>query len=166
MDIRKDEHFLHPTHGVGKVQSIQKRSFSGHATASYVQIYFARDSLTVMMLEKDLPGAVRSLISASEASKLLAEAKAWKGKADSQWKSRANTHQQAIESGDPLEYFKVLKELSYLESQGVLRSMDRAHYNKSYILLTEELSCALGKSTTQVRKLIDKAIGAPPQTTN
>lgn len=159
MNIRKNEHVLHAQHGVGKIISIRNCSFSGHAAASYVQLYFKRDELTMTVLEEELPAVVRGLISSEEAQELLGQINAWNGKPEAQWKARANAHQAAIDSGDPFEYVKVLKGLAHLESGGALRSCDREHLSKSLCLLTEELACALKKSPQQVRRLLNQAIG-------
>lgn len=163
MNIRRGEHVLHAQHGVGTIRSIRTRSISGHAAASYVELYFERDDLTMTVLEDDLPDAVRNLISSGEAWELLGQAHAWSGEAEAQWKVRANAHQAAIDSGDPYEYMKVLKELAKLESGGPLSSSDRVHLSKSLCLLTEELAHALKKSPQQVRKLLNQAVGASLQ---
>lgn len=160
MNFRTGEHVLHPQHGVGRIESINRRSFCGHAPASYVQLYFERDELLMTLLEDDLPGTVRGLISSEEARQLLAQISTWKGKPATQWKTRANAHQAAIDSGDPFEYFKVLKGLAHLENGGSLRLCDREHLNKSLNLLIEEFACALKKSPRQARKLINQAVGA------
>lgn len=160
MEASKGHHFLHLQHGVGKVQSIGERSFYGAPSARYVKMYFARDDLTISVLEKDLPNVVRKLISSGEARELLDQLKALKAKPSTRWKARASANQSALDSGDPFEYVKVAKDLAKLESEGSLRMSDREHYALSIELLTQELACALGKTTLQTRKLIDKAIAA------
>jgi RNA polymerase-interacting CarD/CdnL/TRCF family regulator len=160
INIRQGEHVHHPQHGIGKVQSIRKRSFYGHEPARYAQLYFERDALTLTLLEKDLSETIRCLITAVEAKELLQKIEAWDGKPKAQWKARADAHQAAIDGGDPFECGKVLKGLSQMEAEGTLRPRDRAHLNRSQELLTEELSRALKKSRAQVLKLIDEAIGA------
>lgn len=157
--MRKGEHVLHPQHGIGKIQSICELSICGHAPASYAQLYFARDELTMTLLEEKLPEAVRSVISPEEAKDLLNQLSSWNGASARQWKARAHAHQNALDSGDPFEYAKVIKELAQIENEGPLRTNDRSHLNRSLYLLTEELACALKKSSRQVSKLIDQAVG-------
>lgn len=161
MVMQKGDHVLHPQHGIGKIESISKLSISGHAPASYAQLYFERDDLTMTLLEENLPGSVRSVVSPGVAKDILDQLNSWNGKTTSQWKARANAHQAAIESGDPFEYAKVLKGLAQLGIEGPLRTSDRVHFNRSLHLLTEELACALKKSPRQVSKLIDQAVGIP-----
>lgn len=157
IDIQKGDSIHHPQHGIGRVRSIRERSFSAAPAASYAELYFKRDDLTLTLLEKDLDKTVRSLIDAKQAKQLLEDLKAWKGKPHKQWKSRAEANQRAIESGEAFEYAKVYKSLNWLAEQDELRPRDKAHMNLSLDLLAEELSTALGKTQRQVRKLIEKA---------
>lgn len=159
--MNKGEHVLHPQHGIGKIESICELSIGGHAPAHYAQLYFERDELTMTVLEEDLPGLVRSVVSSGEAEDLLDQLSSWKGKPTPQWKARANANQAAIDSGDPFEYAKVLKGLAQLGNEGPLRTSDRGHFNRSLYLLTEELACSLKKSPRQVSKLIVQAVGVP-----
>jgi CarD family transcriptional regulator len=159
MGMREGEHVLHPQHGIGKIESIRRRSICGHAPASYAQLYFERDDLTMTVLEENLPEAVRRVISSEDASNLLEQLSSWDGTSAQQWKARANAHQNALDSGDPFEYAKVLKGLAQIESEGPLRTSDREHFNKSLYLLTAELACALNITPPQVSKLIDQAVG-------
>ena len=149
----------HPQHGIGEVLSIRKRSFSGDTDALFAKLFFKRDRLTVMLRKEDLANTVRNPIDASEAKKLLAYLKSWKGKVSSQWKARVNAHQQAMEKGDPFGYAEVYKGLSKLEEEGKLRAADRTHYNQSLSFLSEELANALGKSEDEVRVQLEKITG-------
>jgi RNA polymerase-interacting CarD/CdnL/TRCF family regulator len=112
------------------------------------------------MPAKDVTDPIRRVISADEAKELLDHIKGWESKPKTQWKARANAHQAALETGDPLECAKVLKDLNQLESEGNLRQHDRVHLKQSLDLLIEEISQALGKRRGQTRKLIFEAVGA------
>ena len=136
-----------------------KRSICGHAPARYAQLYFEHEDLTMTMLEENLSEAVRRVISPEEANNLLKQLSSWDGASTRQWKARANAHQNALDSGDPFEYAKVLKGLAQIGSEGPLHTSDRKHFNRSLYLLTEELACALKKTPRQVSKLIAQAVG-------
>jgi len=112
------------------------------------------------MPAEDVTDPIRRVISADEAQELLDHIKGWDSKPKTQWKARANAHQAALESGDPLECAKVLKDLNQLESEGALRQHDRTHLKQSMDLLTDEISQALGKRPSQARRLIIEAVGA------
>jgi RNA polymerase-interacting CarD/CdnL/TRCF family regulator len=140
------------------VQSIRKRSFYGSGPATYAQLYFERDQLTLTLLEKDLPDIIRNLISPEDALKLLDQIKDWHGKPKAEWKARAEAHQEVIDAGDPFECAKVVKGLNQMELDGTLRPRDRAQLNQSLGLLTEELARALQKPAAHACKLISEAI--------
>ncbi|MEJ2402575.1 MAG: CarD family transcriptional regulator [Xanthomonadales bacterium] len=160
INIKQGTHIHHPQHGVGKVESIRKRSFYGQAAATYAQLYFEREELTLTVLAKDASDTIRTVISADEAQDLLDQIKHWNGSPKKQWKARADAHRIAIESGDPLEYGKVVKGLSRMQEDSPLRQQDRAHLKQSMELLTEELARALKKRPRQAEKLILEAIDA------
>jgi len=149
--ISQGDSIHHPHHGIGQVQSIRKRSFSGEEETTFAQVYFKRGGLTLMMREQDLANIVRNPISASEAVKLLDHLEKWDGDVSSQWKVRANANQIAMERGDPFAYAEVYKGLSRLEAEGTLRASDRAHLNQALEFLVEELANALGKTPEQTR---------------
>ena len=144
----------HPHHGIGQVQSIRKRSFSGEEETSFAQVYFKRGGLTLMMRKKDLAETVRNPINASEARRLLDHLEKWDGNMSKQWKVRANANQEAMERGEPFDYADVYKGLSRLEAEGTLRASDRAHLNQALDFLVEELANALGKTLEQARNQI------------
>lgn len=148
----------HPQHGVGEIQSVRERSFYGADAATYAELYFEREDLTLTLLKDDVNDSVRQLISSTKARELLKELKEWKGKPSKQWKARANAHQAAIESGDPFAYAKVFKELCELDANESLRAGDRAHLKQTEELLVEELANSLGKSRRQAQSLLEKAI--------
>lgn len=160
INIKQGTHIHHPQHGVGRVESIRKRSFYGAAAATYAQLYFEREDLTLTVLEKDVSDTIRTVISADEAKSLLDQIKRWNGSPKKQWKARADAHRIAIDSGDPLEYGKVVKGLSQMQEDSPLRQQDRAHLKQSMELLTEELARALKKRPRQAEKLIIEAIEA------
>jgi RNA polymerase-interacting CarD/CdnL/TRCF family regulator len=144
----------HPFHGIGQVQSIRMRSFSGEKETPFAQVYFERDGLTLMLRKQDLAKTVRKPINASEARQLLDHLEKWNGKVTNEWKSRANANQVAMERGDPFSYAEVYKGLCKLEAEGTLRSTDREHMNRSLDFLVEELAIALGKTPEQARNQI------------
>jgi RNA polymerase-interacting CarD/CdnL/TRCF family regulator len=154
ISINQGDTIHHPFHGIGQIQSIRERSFSGEKETAFVQVYFKRDGLTLMLREQDLEDTVRKPINASEAKQLLDHLETWDGKVRSEWKARANANQMVMESGDPFGYVEVYKGLSKLEAEGTLRTTDRAHLNRSLDFLAEELANALGKTNEQARDQI------------
>ena len=146
----------HPQHGIGLVQSISNRSFCGEKETTFAELYFERESLTLILRTKDLAKTVRSPIGAGKAKEILDHLENWEGQMSSQWKVRGDSNQQALERGNARDYAEVYKGLSKLEAEGTLRASDRAHLNQSLELLAEELANALGKTPEQAREQISK----------
>jgi RNA polymerase-interacting CarD/CdnL/TRCF family regulator len=154
--INQGDSVYHPRHGIGKVESICKRSFSGEEETTFANLYFKRDKLTLMLRKQDLDDIGRYPINAKEAKRLLDHLETWKGRMSNQWKTRANKNQAVIESGDPFGYAEVYKGLAQLEAEGNLRASDRTHLNHSLECLVDELAAALKKTPDQARSLISK----------
>ncbi len=137
--------------------SIRKRSFAGESQAKFVKLYFKREDLTWLVRANEMPGNLRSPISASEARKIISHLKSWEGKLSDQWKVRATANQAAIEKGDPFGYAEVCKGLSIMKEEGTLSATDRQHLSRSMEFLTEELAHALGKTEDKTRLVIEEA---------
>ena len=143
---------------MGEVRSVAERSFSSQATDKYAELYFRREKLTLIVRMEEAKESIRKLITPDEAQNLLEHMRTWKGKPKSQWKARADAHQRAIESGNPMECAEVLKGLNQMESDGTLRNQDRNHLKQSLELLIDELTRVLTKRPSQARKLIYEAL--------
>lgn len=158
--VRRGDAVHHPQHGIGRVQSVRKRSFSGPDGAPFAQMYFKRDEVTLILPVDDVAETVRAPMDARQAKELLDHLENWNGRLSSQWKARAAASQEIMERGDPFEYAEVYKGLTRLEAKGGLRHSDRTHMTRSLDLLVDELSFALEKPPEQVLGLIQEATGA------
>ena len=158
--ITKGETIHHPQHGVGTVQSIRKRSFSGSGGHRFAKVLFPRDDMTMLVRENDLDSLVRKTIAKQKARKVLAYIGEWKGKVSEQWKTRANSHQAKLDDGDPFALAEVYKALTRRSEDDKLSTADRRHLNQSEQYLAEELSLAFNLSEDRMRqKLAATALG-------
>lgn len=149
----------HPSHGIGEIQSVRERNFDGANGTKFAQVYFERESLTLILPVQDAAETVRSPINRKQARQILDHIESWTVNTSKQWKARANAHQLAMDRGDPFEYAEVFKSLHWLESEGSLRNTDRAHLNQAMDFLVDELSFAFNKTRDRVRELILDAAG-------
>ncbi|HMB59608.1 MAG TPA: CarD family transcriptional regulator [Xanthomonadales bacterium] len=147
----------HPHHGIGKIESIRKRSFSGENGSKFAKIFFERDCVTLMVRENQLDETCRKPIGPTEAKKLLAHLKTWKGKVSNQWKTRANANQLKMDEGNPNGYAEVYKGLKVREEDGSLSAADRVHLKQAGEFLAEELAIALGKTPSEALDKISSA---------
>lgn len=155
--LTQGDRIHHPHHGIGKVRSIRRRSFSGKNGARFAEIYFKRERMTLMLREHSLDETIRSPIGPSRAEKLLDHMKSWKTKFSNQWKARANAHQALMDEGDPTAYAKVYKSLREREQKDTLSSADRKHLKRCTEFLSEELANALGQTTDEALHLMTQA---------
>lgn len=155
--ITQGDSIHHPHHGIGKVKAISEQSFSGDSSARFANIFFKRDSLTLIVRESELEGIFRKPMNLKEAKKLLAHLQNWKGSVSEQWKPRATAHQVKMESGEPLHYAEVYKNLRVRQEEGTLSAADRKHLSQSGDLLAEELANALGKTPSEALEQISLA---------
>jgi len=144
--ITQGDRIHHPHHGIGKVQSIRRRSFSGENGAKFAEIFFKRERITLMLRENSLDDTIRTPIGPTRAEKLLDHMKSWKVKVSDQWKARANAHQARMDEGDPIAYAEVYKSLREREQEESLSSADRKHLKQCTEFLSEELANAFGQS--------------------
>jgi CarD family transcriptional regulator len=147
--LSQGDRIHHPHHGIGKVQSIRRRSFSGNNGSRFAEIFFQRERITLMVRENSLDCTVRAPIGPSRAEKLLQHMKDWKGKVSNQWKTRANKHQAMMDDGAPRAYAEVYKNLRVREQEDALSAADRKHLQRCTEFLAEELANALDMPRTE-----------------
>lgn len=153
--INQGDFVLHPRHGVGRIQSIARRSFLGEEPARFAKLFFQRDGLTIHMRRQDLDQAVRSIISADEARRLLDHLAACEATMSPRWKTRSLRNEAIIDDGDPFKLAGVYKGLASMQARGeTLRAADRRHLQLSLDLLCEELAAALGEARSDVERMI------------
>jgi RNA polymerase-interacting CarD/CdnL/TRCF family regulator len=142
------------------VQSIRKRSFSGPRGGKFAKMFFPRDDMSVMIREAELEDTVRKPIERKEARKVLDHINDWDGSVSDQWKSRANTHQAKLDSGDPLSLAEVYKALRLRQEDDNLSAADRRHLSESEERLAEELAVALGETRRKTRRAMARSVAA------
>jgi CarD family transcriptional regulator len=157
ISVNQGDHIHHPQHGIGKVESIRKRSFSGINGTRFAKIFFKRERITLMLRENQLDDTIRKPMGPTEAKSILDHVRNWTGKLSNSWKVRANKHQKKMEAGEPLSYAEVYKDLRTLQDDGSLSAADRQHLKQSSDLLAEELAVALGKTHTEALEQISQA---------
>jgi RNA polymerase-interacting CarD/CdnL/TRCF family regulator len=124
-------------------------------------MFFKRHAITLMMRETELDETIRSPIDATEARKLIKHIENWKSNLSTKWKTRANAHQEKLDTGDPFSYGEVYKGLSERQAEGTLSAADRMHLKQSAEFLGEELANAMGQTESQALARIEEASQAP-----
>jgi len=147
----------HPQHGIGKVHSIRKRSFSGSQGSRFAKLFFPRDDMIMMVRESDLSDTIRKPIEKSEARGVLEHIGNWSESVSSSWKVRANAQQRKLDDGNPFALAEVYKTLSLLKEADSLSAADRKQLSHSEQCLSEELAIALQQPVNKVCRHMEKA---------
>lgn len=147
----------HHQHGIGTVQSIRERSFSGANGSRFVQLFFPGNKMTLMVREQDLGENVRKPISKKTAREVLAHIKSWSGTVSEQWKTRAGVLQGKLDDGNPFRLAEVYKTLRLRQEGDNLSAADRRQLGQSEIRLSEELAMAFGRTPEELLRRMERA---------
>ncbi len=155
--ISQGDSIHHPQHGIGTVQSIRERSFSGPDNFKFVKLFFPRDDMVLMVREDDVEETIRKPIEKSEARKVLKHIVDWSEAESEQWKVRANAQQNKLDEGNPFALAEVYKTLSQRMEADKLSAADRRQLSQSEQCLSEELAAALNQPLAKVCAKMEKA---------
>jgi RNA polymerase-interacting CarD/CdnL/TRCF family regulator len=155
--ISQGDSIHHPQHGIGTVQSIRERSFSGPDKSKFAKLFFPRDDMILMIRENDLEETIRKPILESEARKVLQHIGSWEESESEQWKVRANAQQNKLDAGNPFALAEVYKTLSLRMKAETMSAADRRQLSQSEQCLSEELAAALQQPLDKICRKMEKA---------
>jgi len=125
---------VYPTHGVGKITSIETQEIAGHTLNVFV-VSFDKDRMTLRVpLAKARVSGLRKLSSRKEMDVALAKLRGRSRAKHTMWSRRAQEYQAKIASGDPGSIAEVVRDLfrntgqpeqSYSERQIYQAALDR-----------------------------------------
>lgn len=155
--VTKGDIIHHPQHGIGTVQSIRKRSFSGPNESRFAKLFFPQNEMTMMVREQDLGESVRKPIAKKTAQEVLAHIDRFEETVSEQWKTRANKLQAKLDDGDPFSLAEVYKTLSLRQKAENLSAADRRQLSQSEERLAEELAMAFGNSRGEILERMESS---------
>jgi CarD family transcriptional regulator len=125
---------VYPTHGVGKITSIEIQEIAGHTLNVFV-VSFDKDRMTLRVpLAKARVSGLRKLSSRKEMDLALSKLRGRSRAKRTMWSRRAQEYQAKIASGDPGSIAEVVRDLfrntgqpeqSYSERQIYQAALDR-----------------------------------------
>jgi CarD family transcriptional regulator len=125
---------VYPTHGVGKITSIETQEIAGHTLNVFV-VSFDKDRMTLRVpLAKARVSGLRKLSSRKEMDVALSKLRGRSRAKRTMWSRRAQEYQAKIASGDPGSIAEVVRDLfrntgqpeqSYSERQIYQAALDR-----------------------------------------
>jgi len=152
LDFRPNEFVVYPSHGVGKVVSVEEQEVAGFKLELYV-ISFEKDKMKLQVpTNKAIEVGMRALSSpdvVAHANKTL------KGKAKvkrAMWSRRAQEYEQKINSGDLIAIAEVVRDLHRTDDQREQSYSERQLYEAALERLTREFAAVAGDGEDNARQ--------------
>lgn len=145
----------YPMHGVGKVESIEKREVRGVEDTYYV-LCFRADGLKVLLpVGRAAEAGLRHIISAQEAEEVISFIAACElDEPFANWNRRYRYNLDRLKANDARSIARVVKSLSARSSEKGLSSGEKNMLNNARNFLLDELAAATGRSEAEMETLL------------
>ena len=155
-EFSPNEYVVYPTHGVGKIVSIEEQEIAGISLELFV-ISFEKDKMTLRVpTHKATEIGMRAL---SSPDVILKAMTTLKGKAKvkrAMWSRRAQEYEQKINSGDLIAIAEVVRDLHRNDDQREQSYSERQLYEAALERLTREVAAVEdGDEAAAVKKVDD-----------
>ncbi|MDP6121065.1 MAG: CarD family transcriptional regulator [Rhodospirillales bacterium] len=143
------DYVVYPTHGVGKVISVEKQKIAGHLLRLFV-ISFDRDRMTLRVpVTKAKSSGLRKLSTRKIMGDALTTLTGRARVKRSMWSRRAQEYETKINSGDPISIAEVVRDLHRNAGQPDQSFSERQIYESARDRLAGELA-ALEKVDVEI----------------
>ena len=153
MPFKPGDFVVYPTHGVGKVVSIEIQEIAGHKLKLFV-ISFDRDRMTLRVpVSKATTSGLRKLSSRKKMDNAMETLKARARVKRTMWSRRAQEYEAKINSGDPIFIAEVVRDLHRKADQPDQSFSERQIFESARDRLARELAAvdlALGTDNPSV----------------
>jgi len=155
------DYVVYPTHGVGKVASIERQHIAGHELELFV-ITFDRDRMTLRVpVPKARMSGLRKLSSRTVMDSALEKLRGRAKVKRAMWSRRAQEYEAKINSGDPVSIAEVVRDLHRNANQPDQSYSERQIYEAALERLASELAAVEAilpeQATQKLEKLLDAA---------
>jgi CarD family transcriptional regulator len=159
--FNEGDYVVYPTHGVGKVASIERQRIAGHELELFV-ITFDRDRMTLRVpVPKARMSGLRKLSTRSVMDDALGKLRGRAKVKRAMWSRRAQEYEAKINSGDPISIAEVVRDLHRNANQPDQSYSERQIYEAALERLASELAAveqiAAEQATQKLEKLLDAA---------
>ena len=155
---------VYPTHGVGKVLSIENQEIAGHELQLFV-ISFVRERMTLRVpTSKVETSGLRKLSSPKIMDSALTTLQGRARVKRTMWSRRAQEYEAKINSGDPISIAEVVRDLHRDTSQPEQSFSERQIYESAIDRLARELAAVENidkdKATEKLEELLTEKAAA------
>ena len=159
MEFTQNDYVVYPTHGVGKVEAIEKEIVAGMELEMFV-IHFAKDKMTLRVpTSKAGSVGMRCLSSPAIVGKAMTTLKGRARVKRAMWSRRAQEYEQKINSGDLISIAEVIRDLHRNDEQREQSYSERQLYEAALERLTREVAAVDGveeeKAQVKVGAVLD-----------
>ena len=157
-EFRPDDFVVYPTHGVGRIVSIEEQEVAGLRLEMFV-ISFEKDKMTLLVpTARASEIGMRGLSTPDLVDRAL---ETLKGKARvkrTMWSRRAQEYEQKINSGDLMSIAEVVRDLHRNDDQREQSYSERQLYESALDRLTREVAAVIGLDEAGAQKRVDEVL--------
>ena len=159
-EFRPDDFVVYPTHGVGRIVSIEEQEVAGLRLEMFV-ISFEKDKMTLRVpTARATEIGMRGLSTPDLVEQAL---NTLKGKARvkrAMWSRRAQEYEQKINSGDLMSIAEVVRDLHRNDDQREQSYSERQLYEAALDRLTREVAAVSGMDEAGAQKKVETVLTA------
>ena len=148
---------MYPGHGVGVVQDIETVDFDGFETTMYV-LKILDNGMTIRVpIQNASALGMRCVINLEQVEKVYDVLRDRDVPTVNQtWNRRYREYLNKIQTGDPIEVAKVLRDLALLRSEKNLSFCERKMFDQARSLLIQEVSIAKEMEEAEIDAELEK----------
>lgn len=149
---------VYPTQGLGVIEAIEAREFSGERNEFYVLRIVDSDMTIMVPVDNAEQVGLRTVIGPDLVPTIytMLEEKGENGGAVASWSRRQREYNEKIKSGDLLEVAQVLRELYLIKEAKDLSYGEKKVLDLARRLLVKELAFAEGQDEDQVAERVER----------
>jgi CarD family transcriptional regulator len=169
--FKKNQQVVYPLQGVGKIKTIEERTFKDKKVLYYV-IYLEVSDMTVMVpVDKAADLGIRAIVSREEAENALTFISEDYEPVPADWKLRYQMNLDLLKQGSVVDIAQVVRTLYHRSKIKELPILERKLFDSALKLLVDEISFSLDLRKDEVEQLVfgkleselpEKLKAAPP----
>jgi len=161
--FKTGEHIVYPSHGVGKIVSIDEQEVAGFKLELFV-ISFAKDKMTLRVpVTKIASVGMRKLAEPAVVAKALETLKGRARVKRTMWSRRAQEYEAKINSGDLISIAEVVRDLYRSDAQPEQSYSERQLYEAALDRMARELAAVQDLSDAESVKLVEANLAKGPK---
>jgi CarD family transcriptional regulator len=161
--FKTGEHIVYPSHGVGKIVSIDEQEVAGFKLELFV-ISFAKDKMTLRVPTTKIASVgMRKLADAPVVAKSLETLKGRARVKRTMWSRRAQEYEAKINSGDLVAIAEVVRDLYRSEAQPEQSYSERQLYEAALDRMAREIAAVQDLTDTEAVKAIEANLAKGPK---